>query len=67
MKYAFLIVWTICELIKDLTLLGGSIYLAIWKHCSGWWVVLAIVLCIAPTYYEVIRKEFGIIKEKESK
>ena len=45
MKDSFLIVWIICDLVKDMFLLSGSIYLVVWQGCSGWWIVLAIILC----------------------
>lgn len=45
-----LITWLIVDLIRDLFCLSGGIYLAIWKHCSGWWVVLAIVLCMSTSW-----------------
>lgn len=59
MKYLLLIVWIIFDLIKDCLFIGGSIYLAIWRHCSGWWVVLGIILSFSPTLYKCLAKEFN--------
>lgn len=60
MKYLFLIIYTITEVIRDVFFVGGAVYLSIWRHCSGWWVVLGIVLCMSPTYFKIIRKEFNV-------
>ena len=59
-KDNFLIAWIICDLIKDIFLLSGSIYLVIWKGCSGWWIVLSIILSASPTLFKVIRKRYEI-------
>ncbi len=60
-----LIGWFICELITNLTLLFGSIYLVLWRGCSGWWIVLALILCDYDSV-KALKKQYGIIeKEKE--
>ncbi len=60
MKYALLMLWIICDFLFGTFLIGGSIWMVLYKHCSGWWVAIAIVLCMSPTLYKVLAKEFGV-------
>jgi hypothetical protein len=39
-----LIVWLLCDLIWGLVLIGGSVYLIVWKGRSAWWFIIAAVL-----------------------
>jgi hypothetical protein len=60
MKELVLIIWLIVDLIRDLFCLGGAVYLVIWRHCSGWWIALAIVLCIGDSLYKSLRNYFDV-------
>lgn len=64
MKDIILIVWLILDLVKALFCLSGSIYLVLWKGCSGWWIVLAIVLCFDFLLYAILKKKYGIAEEE---
>jgi len=64
MKDRVLIAWLITDLISDIFLIAGSIYLVIWKGCSGWWIVLAIVLAEQPDLYKALRKRYNIEVEE---
>lgn len=62
-KDIVLMTWIICDLIKDIFLLSGSIYLVIWKGCSGWWIILAMILSGSPTLFKVLKKRYEIKEE----
>lgn len=58
MRYLLLIIWTVLEFAFDVLLLGVALYLVIERHCSPWWVVLAIIMMCRPTLYKVLKEEF---------
>jgi hypothetical protein len=59
MKETLLIIWIIAATIESCFFVGGSVYLAIWKHCSGWWVVLGLVLSLQISLYKCLRSHFN--------
>lgn len=58
MRYALLIIWLVLEFALDVFLMGGAIYLVMWRHCSGWWIVLALILMCRPAIFKVLKQEF---------
>jgi hypothetical protein len=57
MKDKTIIAWLICDVLRDIFFIFGSVYLVIWKGCSGWWIVLAIILCQNDLLTEVLKKK----------
>lgn len=55
-----LIVWTISLFAWDVLVFGTTTYLVFWKGESGWWFALAILLCMGTTYFDVMKKRYGI-------
>lgn len=47
MKACLLIIWLALDIVQSIFFIGGGVYLALWKHCSGWWVVLGIIISMS--------------------
>ena len=62
MRAAILIIWLILDVLLTVFFVGGGVYLAIWRHCSGWWVVLGLVIssCIGSKHLYKSLKYFII-------
>lgn len=60
MKDNVLITWIIGTIIYSTILLCGSVYLVIWKGCSGWWIVLALALMGDGTLLKILKNKYGI-------
>lgn len=60
MKDWVLITWLIVDFLMGVFLLAGSIYLVIWKGCSGWWIVLALILGSSPSLYAALKIRYKI-------
>ncbi len=56
----FLIVWTIELFLWDSLVMGTTTYLVFWQGHSGWWYALAILMCLQTTYFDVIKKKYGL-------
>ncbi len=41
----------IMSFIWAIGIIGGCTYLVFWKEASGWWYLLALLLCSADVYY----------------
>lgn len=55
-----LLIWLIITIIESFILFVGSIYLVLWRGCSGWWIVLALLLVSSSSVFKVLRKKFNI-------
>lgn len=60
MKYALLMFWVLCDLIRDIFFVGGAMWLIVTKHYSGWWLVLAIALCVNISLFKALKKVFNV-------
>lgn len=57
---ALLIAWIVLATLWDFACLGLCSYEVFWRSHSGWWFLLAIMLTMNPTLFDVLAKRFGV-------
>lgn len=60
MKDWLLALWVVAQFLFDASVLGFTAYVVFWKGRSGWWFLLAMILCSSESLFKVLRKRFGV-------
>ena len=66
MNDKLLVCWLLLNTAWDLLVCGMCTYLVFWRNQSGWWFVMALILCSpSTTLFRALGKRFGVSSDED--